>query len=90
MKVYNKIRGSMKEVPSIEVNKDTVYVRFNIREINEEDFKGFEYDEIQYEIKEYIEHLSQVEDVQSMAMLIASVISEMDYVKKRLDNLEGK
>ncbi|MBD5589210.1 hypothetical protein [Clostridium botulinum] len=90
MKVYNKIRGSMKEVSNIEVNKDTVYIRSNIKEINEEDFKGFEYDEIQYDIKEYIEHLSQIEDVQSMAMLIASIMSEIDYVKKRLYNLEGK
>ncbi|QDY27161.1 hypothetical protein [Clostridium botulinum] len=90
MKVYNKIRGSMKEVSNIEVNKDTVYIRSNIREINEKDFKEFEYDEIQYDIKEYIEHLSQIEDVQSMAMLIASIMSEIDYVKKRLYNLEGK
>jgi hypothetical protein len=90
MKVYNKIRGTMPTVPNIEVNKDTVYIRSNITQISEENFKGWEYDEIQYSVKEYIENLSAIQDVQSMAMSTSLLMSEMDYTKQRLDKLEGK
>jgi len=48
----------MKEVPEIEVNVDTVYVRTNIRRIEEEDFVGWEYDETQYNKDEFIELIS--------------------------------
>ena len=55
MKAYSKIRGTMEVVPNIEVNVDTVYVRSNIVAVNESDFTGWEYDEIQYGKNEYIE-----------------------------------
>ena len=55
MKTYTKIRGSMEIVPNIEVNVDTVYVRSNIVAVNESDFTGWEYDEVQYGKNEYIE-----------------------------------
>ena len=90
MKVYNKIRGTMNTVPNIEVNKDTVYIRTNIVQINTEDFKGFEYDEVQYNVEEYMENLTTTQDTQSIAMLISLLMSEMDFVKSRLDILEGK
>lgn len=45
----------MEVVPNIEVNVDTVYVRSNIVAVNESDFTGWEYDEIQYGKNEYIE-----------------------------------
>lgn len=57
MKIFNKTRGTMLTVPSIEVNKDIVYVRTNIMAINEPNFKGWEYDEIQYEGIEYMKAL---------------------------------
>ena len=53
MKVYKNVRGSMKEVPNTEVNVDTVYVRENIVRIEEEEFTGWQYDEIQYDKAEY-------------------------------------
>ena len=90
MKVFNKVRGSMGVVPNIEVNKDTVYIRSNIVAITEDNFKGFEYDEVQYEVKEYIENLSPTQDVQNMAMLIAGTMSEIDFLKQRIDKLEVK
>lgn len=90
MKIYNKVRGTMPTVPSIKVNQDTVYIRSNINKIDEENFKGWEYDEIQYNTKEYVETLSQIQDVQAISMLVTSIISELDYCKKRLDVLEGK
>lgn len=54
-----KVRGTMKEVPEIEVNVDTVYVRTNIQRIEEEDFVGWEYDEVQYKKDEFIELISK-------------------------------
>lgn len=49
-----RVRGTMETVPEIEVNVDTVYVRTNIERIEEEDFVGWEYDEEQYPLREYI------------------------------------
>ena len=90
MKIFNKVRGSAEVIPNVEVNKDTVYIRSNILSVNEDNFKGWEYDEIQYEVKEYIESLSPTQDVQAMAMLIAGTMSEIDFIKQRLDKLEVK
>ena len=53
-----RVRGTMKEVPEIEVNVDTVYIRSNIERIEEEDFVGWEYDETQYNKDEFIELIS--------------------------------
>lgn len=77
-------------VSSIDVNVDTVYIRTNIQKIDTEDFKGWEYDEVQYNIREYIETLTNSQDAQSMAMLISLLLSEVDCMKERLDKLEGK
>ena len=59
MKLFNKVRGTMEVVPNVEVNRDTVYIRSNIIRIDTEDFKGFEYDEIQYKKDEYTELLQE-------------------------------
>lgn len=85
-----RVRGSMKTVPSIEVNKDTVYIRTNITQITEDDFVGWEYDELQYDLKEYIKNLTTTQDSQSMAMLLSLLMSEMDFINQRLDVLEEK
>jgi len=90
VKVYNKVRGTMSAVPNIEVNKDTVYIRSNIIQITNEDFTGWEYDEIQYDSKEYIENLTTAQDTQSIAMLISLLMSEIDYLGSRVTILEGK
>ena len=58
MKHFIKVRGSQETVPTLEVNIDTVYVRSNIVRIETEEFTGWEYDEIQYSIREYIEVVS--------------------------------
>jgi hypothetical protein len=90
MKVFNKIRGTMETVPSVEVNIDTVYIRSNITKVDTENFKGWEYDEVQYEVKEYISSLAGTQDTQAMAMLIGDLMSEIDTLKSRLDKLEVK
>ena len=82
MKTYSKVRGSMETVPKIEVNIDTVYIRSNIIEINEEDFKGWEYDEIQYGKNEYTELTSNEQkianirtgDIENMINMIMEVM----------------
>lgn len=56
MKEILNVRGSQINKPlKLEVNKDTVYLRTNIQRIEEEDFVGWQYDEVQYDLKEYIE-----------------------------------
>ncbi len=54
------VRGTQKSVPALEVNIDTVYLRENITAIDEEDFKGWQYDEKQYSIQEYIKLTSDI------------------------------
>lgn len=71
----------MKNVPSIEVNVDTVYVRNNIKRIEEEDFIGWEYDEIQYEIREYIESLTSEEDAGMLALMVSMLMGEVDMLR---------
>jgi uncharacterized protein HemX len=89
MKVFNKVRGTMETVPNIEVNKDTVYIRSNIKTISEENFKGWEYDETEYGIREYISSLTNTQDVQNMAALLTLIMSEIDALKTRVIKLEG-
>ena len=61
MKIFNNVRGSQTTVPQVEVNVDTVYIRSNIRRIETEDFTGWEYNEVQYSLREYVEGLLQTE-----------------------------
>ncbi|MEG2117533.1 MAG: hypothetical protein RRZ69_07630 [Clostridia bacterium] len=59
MKQYKNVQGSMKTVPQVEINVDTVYVRSNIKRITVENSnipqELWEYDESQYELHEYAE-----------------------------------
>lgn len=55
MKKFIKVRGSQVSIPPLEINVDTVYVRYNVSRIESEEFTGWEYDEVQYGLKEYIE-----------------------------------
>lgn len=53
-------RGTMETVPENEVNIDTVYVRTNIIKVEEEDFSGWEYDEAEYSLREYISIINEL------------------------------
>lgn len=55
MKSFQSVRGTQSDILEIEVNVDTVYVRSNIERIETEEFTGWQYDEVQYDVKEYIE-----------------------------------
>ena len=73
-----RVRGTMKEVPEIEVNVDTVYVRANIERVEEEDFVGWEYDEEQYSKDEFIEFISKEnEQLKEYQIIQDSIIEEI-------------
>ena len=54
-----RVRGQMENIPHISVGKTDVWVRTNIVAIEEEDFTGWEYDEVVYSKDEYIEMVAQ-------------------------------
>ena len=81
MKIFQGVRGTQKQVPYIEVSKDTVYVRTNIERIEEDEFKGWQYDEIQYEKNEYISKLTNEEDTGMLALLVSLLMTEVDMLK---------
>ncbi|MFD2869822.1 hypothetical protein ACFSY7_15120 [Kurthia populi] len=58
MKTFQNVRGTQSNVTEIELNVDTVYVRSNIERIETEDFTGWQYDETQYTVREYIETIA--------------------------------
>jgi len=62
MQQFYKVSGTMATVMQLEVNVDTVYVRSNIIRVDNEQFTGWEYDEIQYGVKEYIALISEKSD----------------------------
>lgn len=64
-----KVRGTQEKVNTIEVNVDTVYIRTNVERIEEEDFVGWEYDEIQYDKNEYIELMANQSNLQDGYLL---------------------
>lgn len=81
MKIFQGVRGTQKQVPYIEVSKDTVYVRTNIERVEEDEFKGWQYDEIQYEKNEYISKLTNEEDTGLLALLVSLLMTEIDMLK---------
>lgn len=89
MKIFQGVRSTATQVPYVEVNKDTVYVRSDIERVEEVEFSGWEYNEVQYGLQEYIENLTLSSDTESIALLLAMLMSEIDYLKDRIEALEG-
>ena len=87
MKIFQNVRGSQETVPQIEINVDTVYVRSNIERIETDDFTGWEYEEVQYSVREYIENLTSEEDAGMLAMMISMMMSEIDMIKTEIEML---
>lgn len=84
-----RVRGSMEVVPPIEVNVDTVYIRTNVVRIEEEEFVGWEYDELQLPLREYLSQLTNIQDSQTLALLVSLLMSEVDMLKAQVSTLEG-
>ena len=89
MKIFQNVKGSQENVPQIEVNIDTVYIRSNIKRIETEDFSGWEYNEIQYELREYISKLANEEDSSMLALMVSMLMSEVDMLKSKIQILKG-
>lgn len=53
MRELKNVQGTMQEVKEVEFNVDTVYVRTNVVRIENEEFKYWQYDEIQYTYQEW-------------------------------------
>ena len=87
MKIYQNVRSTAEHIPSIEVNIDTVYVRSNIQRIEEMEFSGWEYNEVQYNKDKYIEKLTNEEDLDAMAMLLSITLSEVDMLKNMMGGM---
>ena len=89
MKIFQNVKGSQENVPQIEFNIDTVYIRSNIKRIETEDFSGWEYNEIQYELREYISKLANEEDSSMLALMVSMLMSEVDMLKSKIQILKG-
>jgi hypothetical protein len=59
MKIYKDVMGSQEQVPKVEINKDTVYLRDNVTKVKDEEnnTEFWKYDEKQLTIKEYLRQL---------------------------------
>lgn len=68
MKHYFNVKGTSELVSTLQIDVDTVYVRSNIIRIETENFVGWQYDEIQYTLREYIEHLADKQRVNDIEM----------------------
>lgn len=87
MKIFKNVRSTAEYVSSVEVNVDTAYIRSNIAKIDEEDFKGWEYDEIQYDKDKYMEQLTSEDDIGAIANLLSLVLSELDMIKMMIGGM---
>lgn len=86
-----RVRGSMETVSEIEVNVDTVYVRTNIARVEKEDFTGWEYDEVQYGVREYIENINALGQVNTDLELVTLELGQQNTdLELRILALEGK
>lgn len=81
MKIYKNVRGTQNFVPSVEVDVDTVYIRSEIERVEEIDFSGWQYNEIQYNKNEYIEQLANENDTGMLALIVSVLMSEVDMLK---------
>ena len=87
MKIYNNVRSTATNIPSVEVNVDTVYVRSETKRIEEDDFEGWEYNEIQYPLQEYIETLANEDDAGMLALMVSVLMSEVDMLKMMIGGM---
>ena len=87
MKIFQNVRSTATNIPSVEVNVDTVYVRSDIKRVEEMEFSGWEYNEIQYSKDKYIEKLTSEEDLSAMAMLLSITLAEIDMLKMQIGGI---
>jgi hypothetical protein len=84
-----KVRGTQESIPFIEIGKTNVYIRTNVEYIEEEEFSGWEYDEQVIPIQEYINTLADRDSTDTIAMILSTLMQEIDELKSRITVLEG-
>lgn len=96
MKIYKNVRSTAEHVPVIEINTnsagaiDTVYVRSDIIEVQEEDRMEWNIgEEIHYSSKEFLSKLSMDDDTGMLALLVSMLMSEIDMLNFKINQLEG-
>ena len=95
MKIFQNVRSTATNIPSVEVNVDTVYVRSDIKRVEEMEFSGWEYNEMQYPLREYIEKLLDTETGQFKiaqntieTLEIISALNELQKLEQAQSNTE--
>lgn len=88
------VRSTREHISEVEVGVDTVYLRTNIKRVDEDDFSGWEYQEIQYDKNKYIELLSKENnelksDLQRSEQTNKINMLALIEVNNRLRQLEG-
>ena len=68
MREIKNVQGSQETVQALEIGVDTVYVRSNIVPVDTENFKGWQYDEIQYSKDEYIAYIATQNELTKQAL----------------------
>ena len=64
-----KIQSTAIEVKPMEVRNDKVYIRKNIVRIDEEDFHGWEYDETEMPLEQYLSAIKVIGQQMTNLML---------------------
>lgn len=81
LKQFLNVKGTQESIANLEVNTDTVYIRSNIERVESEDFTGWQYDEIQYSLREYQELIGGKTDflqmdVNDVAEMVSATIED--------------
>ena len=92
MAKYKKVQGSQNEVPNLEINVDTVYLRDNIvKKSNEEGNPYWEYDEVQMTLNEYFKKVIPDNEKASaeLSLLFSTYQAQVDSALAELSILIG-
>lgn len=79
------VQGTQENVPKLEINVDTVYIRDNIEQKQDEEGNNYwQYDEIQYSIVEYLKKVA-VENEEITDSAIAELSALIAELQKQSD-----
>lgn len=89
---YKKVQGTQDEVPKLEINVDTVYLRENIqKKIDSEGNPFWEYDEIQLSLMEYFKKIFPDNEnaIGELSLLFSSYQNQVDSALAELSIVVG-
>lgn len=82
------VRGTQDEVPFIEVNKDTVYKRYENKTFEEDGILINEYKEEQIPKDVFISSLLRSEDFTGLTMIVSTLMSEIDTLQSKINEMK--